>query len=135
MDIIVVVINQNIKTAEYAGAMNPLFYVQKDELVHIRGNGKPIGGGQYGTERNYTKHYIDISLPTTLYLSTDGYQDQFGGKDKRKFMTGNFKKLLHKIHTQDFKQQKLVLDANIESWREEGNEQQIDDILVIGVQL
>jgi serine phosphatase RsbU (regulator of sigma subunit) len=135
MDIAIIVINPTIKTVEYSGAMNPLYYVQKDELVQIKADGKPIGGGQYGTERDFSKHYIDTSLPATLYLSTDGFQDQFGGKDKRKFMTGNFKRLLKQIHTKSLAEQKMVLDSTIDTWMQEGNESQIDDILVIGVQV
>lgn len=135
MDIVIVVINPTIKTVEYSGAMNPLYYLQKDEFMQIKADGKPIGGGQYGTDRNYSKHYIDTSLPTTLYLSTDGYQDQFGGKDKRKFMTGNFKKILHKIHREPLSKQKMMLDSTIDAWMHEGNESQIDDILIIGVQI
>ena len=135
MDIAIIVMNPTIKTVEYSGAMNPLYYVQKDEFIQIKADGKPIGGGQYGTERDFSKHYIDTSLPATLYLSTDGYQDQFGGKDKRKFMTGNFKLLLKQIHIEPLSKQKMVLDSTIDAWMQEGNESQIDDILVIGVQV
>ncbi len=135
MDIAIIVINPTIKTVEYSGAMNPLYYVQKDEFMQIKADGKPIGGGQYGTKRDFSKHYIDASLPATLYLSTDGYQDQFGGKDKRKFMTGNFKRLLQQIYIEPLSKQKMVLDSTIEAWMKEGNENQIDDILIIGVQV
>jgi serine phosphatase RsbU (regulator of sigma subunit) len=135
MDIALLVIHPSIKIVEYAGAMNPLYYIQKDTLITLKGDNKPIGGGQYGTGRNFIKTTIDTTLPTTFYLSSDGYQDQFGGKDKRKFMAGNFKKLLHTIHHETFIQQAKILEDTIESWMYTGGEKQIDDILVIGIRL
>jgi serine phosphatase RsbU (regulator of sigma subunit) len=135
MDIALIVINPAINMVEYAGAMNPLYYIQKGELFILKGDNQPIGGGQYGTSRNFTKHTIDTSLPTTLYLSTDGYQDQFGGKEKRKFMTGNFKKLLHQVYPKNITEQKSILNNTIEAWMQEGNEHQIDDILIVGLKI
>ncbi len=131
MDISVLVIYNSERIAEYAGAMNPLYYIQEGEFNEIKGDSKPIGSNYYGKNREYTKHIIDISKLTTFYMASDGYQDQFGGKNNKKFMRKNFKTLLHQISTQTFEEQKKILSTKLNEWIEEEN--QIDDILVIGV--
>ena len=69
----------------------------------------------------------------TVYIFSDGYSDQFGGPDGKKFKYGNFKKLLLSIQDKSMMDQKQILDQTIEDWR--GNLEQVDDILVIGVRV
>jgi hypothetical protein len=121
--------------------MNPLFYVQNQELIEIKATKKPIGGGQIGeeTERVFDLHEVILNSndtqKTTLYLCSDGYQDQFGGLQGKKFMTGRFKKLLTEIEIQTMQEQVIILDTTIKNWILEGNEKQIDDILVMGLRV
>ncbi len=134
MDMALCVIDKDAKTMEFAGAKNPIVYIQDGELFHIKGDSHPIGGSQGESKRSYTKHIISIEKPTTFYLFSDGYPDQFGGTDGRKFMIKNFKELLLKIHTLPFDEQKTILHNTIEDWK--GNhEKQIDDILVMGMKV
>ncbi len=118
---------------EFAGAKNPLVYMQKGEMHEIKGNKAPIGGYLYQEELEFTKHIVDISEPTTLYMFSDGYQDQFGGKDKRKFMVTRFRKLLTQIHQQDMAEQEKILASTLDEWMVDHS--QVDDILVVGVQI
>jgi len=134
MDMSLCVIDKDKKTIEFAGAKNPLVYIQDGELFHIKGDIHPIGGSQGKSKRTFTKHTISIEKPTTIYLFSDGYSDQFGGPEKKKFMIKNFKELLLKIHTMPFDEQKNILDKTIEDWKG-GHEKQLDDILVMGMKV
>jgi hypothetical protein len=132
MDILLVSIEP--EQISFAGAMNSLFYLQKGVISEIKGDKKPIGGEQYGKVREYTKHHIPkLDSPTILYLSTDGYRDQFGGPQGKKLMKSTFVELLAKHHTHPFDTQKIILDTTIQEWMKESNESQVDDILVVGL--
>ena len=135
MDMTVVSIDKENKLMKFAGAKNPLVYIQNNELKVIKGDRVSIGGKQKEAERTFTAHQIDISQPTTFYLFSDGYQDQFGGPEGRKFMTKRFRNLLLEIHQKPMEEQKEVLDQTIQDWMKEGNEEQVDDILVVGVKV
>ncbi len=131
MDMSLCVIDKYMKTIEFAGAMNPICYIQNGELTEIKADKRAIGGE--GTDEFlFTKHTIDISIPTMLYLYTDGFQDQFGGADGRKFMVKRFRELLFEVHKKPMIEQKQILDYTIEEWKGHKNKQ-IDDILVIGL--
>ena len=135
MDMALVVMDEEKKTLEFAGAKNPIVYIQNNELKVIKGDKTPIGGGQKEAARTFTTHQIDISQPTTFYLFSDGYQDQFGGPEGRKFMIKRFRNLLLEIHQKPMEEQKEILDQTIQYWMREGNEEQVDDILVVGVRV
>ncbi len=134
MDMALCVIDNKQGVVEFAGAKNPLIYVTKDgELHKIRGDRQSIGGFQYTKQVSFKKHVIEIDSPMWFYIFSDGYQDQFGGADRRKFMTRNFYELLHSIHGLPMDEQKRVLEETIETWM--AGTSQTDDILVIGFKL
>jgi serine phosphatase RsbU (regulator of sigma subunit) len=134
MDMALCVVDKDARTIEFSGAKNPIIYIQDGELHHIKGDSHTIGGAQGEAKRTYTKHVISIEKPTSFYLFSDGYTDQFGGPDSRKFMIKNFKEMLLKIHTLPFDEQKAILDKTIENWKGT-KEKQIDDILVLGMKV
>jgi hypothetical protein len=135
MDLALVVIDRVAKQIEFAGAKNPLLYIQNNTLYEIKGNKHAIGGKQRAETLDFTKHTIDISIPTHLYLFSDGYKDQFGGKLNRKFGTKQFGDLLLQIHQKDSEAQRKILDETITEWALATHQKQIDDILVIGVKI
>lgn len=135
MDMAICVIDKQERKLEFAGAKNPLIYIQDGELFEIKGNTAPIGGkkrspGKKSTPREYTKHIIDLDRPTWFYIFTDGFQDQFGGKNSRKFMKKRFKELLLKIHERPPHVQRTMLSQTIGGWMD--GSPQIDDMLVMG---
>ncbi len=132
MDMALVVLCKKNKVIEFAGAKNPLLYIQDNELHQIKGDKFAIGGEQLEVKRNYTRHLIDVSKPTTFYIYSDGYQDQFGGQAGKKFMRKQLRELLFEIHQKPMPEQRQILDETIEHWRTQANEKQVDDILVIG---
>jgi len=119
---------------EYAGTGNPLVYFQENEMFLIKPDKIIIGGfGNYSAEQKFTLHRIPLNKPTTFYLFSDGYQDQFGGIKGKKFMIRRFRELLFNIHQKSMEEQKSILDKTIANWM--GKEKQIDDILVMGVRV
>ncbi|MDB5272629.1 MAG: Serine/threonine protein kinase [Chitinophagaceae bacterium] len=134
MDMAICSIDKEKKIIEYAGAKNPIVIIKDGVLEHIKGDKEPIGGSQGKSDRTYTKHTIAIDKPTTIYLFSDGFEDQFGGPDGKKFMIKNLKDLLLNIHHEPFDKQKGMLDKTIEDWKGT-KEKQIDDILVMGMKV
>lgn len=135
MDASILLVDQKAKTITFAGAKNPLIYIQ-DKILHtINGDKVAIGGHQKESKRAFTPHKITIDRPTSCYIFSDGYQDQFGGPDRKKLGKKMLRKLLLECHQAPCEQQKEFLDQNIQSWMKEGEEHQIDDILMIGMKL
>ena len=132
MDIVICVIDKNTQTLEFAGAKNPLVIVQNNELRHIRGDRFGINGYHLsGDKVTFTNHSFDVAQPTTIYLYSDGYQDQFGGPQGRKFLKKQLNDLLLEISTKPITQQKQILANTLDNWIQDGH--QIDDILIMGV--
>lgn len=130
MDMALCIIREKEKKIEFAGAKNPMIYIQNGEINQIKGDVHPIGGGKYSKEKPFNKHVVDITSDTMVYLFSDGYKDQFGGPDNMKFMAKKFKSLLSDIHQLSLEMQKKRLNDSLEKWM--GTGQQIDDVLVIG---
>jgi serine phosphatase RsbU (regulator of sigma subunit) len=119
------------KTIDFSGAKNPLIYIANDEVFRIRGDKESIGGGSTNTDMEFTTHSIDISGPTWLYVFSDGFIDQFGGNEGRKFMIKNFTDLLEHIHKLPACEQREILKITFNEWKRQ-EYPQIDDVLVMG---
>lgn len=132
IDISVCTYEPTQKKLSFAGAHSHLFYLHKQEIRKIKGDKMPVGGRQKEQIRLFTNHALSTQAITTCYMFSDGYQDQFGGPEKRKFMNQNLRTLLLKNSTKSFGEQKEQLRDTLENWIKEGNEKQIDDILVVG---
>ncbi|WP_051296283.1 AAA family ATPase [Eisenibacter elegans] len=136
MDLALCVLDPDTHTLQFAGAKNPLIYIQNGELIEVAGDKMPIGGRQWGKnekERRFGQHEIPLRADTDTYcyLFSDGYPDQFGGEKNMKFMKKHFKSLLLDIHQRPFEEQRIILRDTIRQWM--GDEhKQLDDILVIG---
>lgn len=135
MDMSVVVIDKDTQTLHFAGAKNSLVYFQQGDLFKIKGDKMPIGGEQREQERQFTSHQISLATSTTFYLFSDGFQDQFGGRNGKKFMVPRFRDLLQEIHQAPIDNQANLLDTALHEWTHGSGQiyKQLDDILVIGV--
>ena len=132
MDMALCVIDTKNMKLEFAGANNPLCLVRDGEMIHIKGDRQSIGGN-YDELPGFTNHEMDLQQGDVLYTFSDGYPDQFGGEDGRKFMQKKFRKLLTEIHHHPIEKQRQILEDVLVKWR--GNEEQVDDILVMGVRI
>lgn len=121
------------KTIEFSGAKNPLVYITNGELIRIRGDKESIGGGAH-FDQEFTTHTIPIDSPTWIYMFTDGYIDQFGGNDGRKFMIKNFTELLLYIHELPASEQREILKITFNEWKRD-EFTQIDDVLIVGCKI
>ncbi len=138
MDIALCTFEADTKTLTFAGAYSPLLYVQQGAIFRIKGDNAPIGGRQRENKRFFTQHSLVIDQPTTVYLFSDGYADQFGGADGRKFMAKHFRNTLLEMQHLSMSDQAEVLDQTLAAWqnyRPEYPEKQVDDILVIGFKI
>lgn len=133
MDVALCIYRKEKNTLEFSGAKNPLVYIQEDTLFQVKGDVHSIGGSEHRKDFAFKRHEITIDKPTMIYLFSDGYRDQFGGKDNTKFMSRRFNKLLLDIHTLPLNEQLQLLDTTLTDWK--GTRDQTDDILVMGIRL
>jgi len=133
MDMALCVFNFEAKKVEFAGANNPLILIRNNESVKIKGDRFPIGAFDGSKPQRFTNNELDLIEGDCFYLFSDGYADQFGGPDNKKFMFRKFDELLLEIHTQPMEEQKEALHKRLYEWM--GVNDQVDDILVIGIRL
>ncbi len=132
IDIALCIINNNKHEMQYAGAYNPLILFRENKIIEIKADKMPIGiYVLLEKPKKFTNNILQLQNNDTFYIFSDGYQDQFSEKNGRKFMKGNFKKLLFQIHNEPLIVQKQILRDRLNSYK--GNIQQTDDIVVIGV--
>ena len=128
MDIGLCVVDKKNNRLEYSGAFFPLYIIRNDKLIEIKGDKFAIGYDTLHSSYKNNVFYLEIS--DIVYLFSDGYIDQFGGSENKKFMYRRFRYLLLSIHKFPMLDQKSILEDNMKKWMA-GNEQ-VDDILVIG---
>jgi serine phosphatase RsbU (regulator of sigma subunit) len=132
MDIALCVFDLAEMKLEYSGAFNPLYLVRDGKLIETRGDKMPIGINAIA-EKSFTNHIISLEKGDMIYLFSDGYPDQFGGKDDKKFKYSNLKKLLLKNSNKSPAIQKRELERSFISWK--SDYEQVDDVLIIGIKI
>jgi serine phosphatase RsbU (regulator of sigma subunit) len=137
MDMALCVIDKDRKKINYAGAMHPLYIVTDNKVQVIKADMYSIGGRKLRSSsdnvRNFTSHTIEVTKGMSFYMFSDGYLDQFGAKEKRKFNTERFKQLLLDIQNIKMEKQKEIIQGTMQEWK--GNSRQIDDMLVVGMKV
>lgn len=120
------------RVLEYAGAFNSLYIVRDNEIQVIKGD-RIIVGPDNGLQRgDFQNQKVEIGEKDILYMFTDGYPDQFGGPEGKKFKYRRFRHLLMSIHQLPMEDQKRVLEENMNTWMGD-REDQIDDQTIIGI--
>jgi tetratricopeptide (TPR) repeat protein len=132
MDLALYILDLPNLTLEYAGANNPLYIVRNGELLETKADRMPIGIYEKSISP-FTKHIISLQKGDMIYTFSDGYHDQFGGPENKKFMSGNLKKLFSRIYNNPVGKQHDILHTTITDWMKDTY--QIDDILIIGVRV
>tara|TARA_R110002049_G_scaffold305714_2_gene503049 strand:- start:2441 stop:4228 length:1788 start_codon:yes stop_codon:yes gene_type:complete len=133
MDIACCAINYETLELEYAGAYNPLYLLRDGEIEQIKANKFPIGSFLDGRDDQFTNNRVQLRKGDVLYVFSDGYADQFGGPRSKKMMYRRFRDLLKSIYLLPMEEQREELDRFLLSWM--GEEEQVDDIIVMGVKL
>ena len=129
MDIAVCVVDFDENVLYYAGANNPLYLVRKGELMHYRADKMPAA--IHYKMQPFTLHKIDLQKGDAFYIFSDGYSDQFGGPNQKKFMSNQLKETLVAIAGEPMLKQGEKLNEIFEGWR--GESSQVDDVTLIGV--
>jgi serine phosphatase RsbU (regulator of sigma subunit) len=150
MDMGMVSINHENNIASFSGANNPVYIVSennlridnanikeydclgnKAKLYEIKPDKMPIG--IYQKMDKFTTHEFQLTAGDIIYLFSDGFADQFGGKKGKKFKYNSFKNILLENSDKPMSEQKAILQKTFKSWQE--NQEQIDDVLVIGIKI
>ena len=131
MDMSICVLHPDGKTLKYAGANNPLWIVNKDGILTFKADKQPVGC--WGVHKPFTTHTVSVEPNDLVVLFTDGYADQFGGERNKRYKTPRFKKLLLRYAHLPMNELNDVLIRSFDSWR--GDEEQLDDVCVMGIRL
>jgi len=132
MDIALCKLDPKKLEIEYAGAFNPMFHIRDEVLSEYKPNNQPIGV-YAGKKVPFTNHKIKVKKGDMIYISSDGYPDQFGGPKGKKFLKKRFSDMILKASTQPISAQEKLIETTLKDWME-GHEQ-IDDICVMGVRV
>lgn len=123
----------NIETLElkWSGANNPLWIVRKssNEVEEWKANKQPIG--KYSKYESFQTHHLQLRKGDAIYLFTDGFADQFGGIDSKKYKSKNMKELILRVKDASMEEQKRLFDQVFEDWK--GDLEQVDDVCVLGI--
>ncbi|QKG78822.1 tetratricopeptide repeat protein [Tenuifilum thalassicum] len=130
MDISLCVIDKSNQMIEWAGAYNPLYQIRNGELIEYKADKMPVAI-HLNDFKSFTNHEINYLPGDTFYMFSDGYADQFGGPEGRKFMVKRLKRTLLEIHQKPMQEQREILEKVHLDWRGVNNDQ-IDDILIVG---
>ena len=133
MDMAICIYDKTNNTLQYAGANNSLYVVRKNrhekpEIIVYRADRQPIG--IYVAEKEFKNHIHKIENNDIIYMFTDGYRDQAGGKTGRKLKSKKFREILLSVHDKTLNEQKNVLNDCFLKWK--GIYKQTDDILILG---
>ncbi len=134
MDIALCVFNTKTYLLTYSGVKTPLYIISDGVLTEYHARNLPEGCDDNG-ECRFSSDTLELSSGDTIYLGSDGFADQFGGKSHKKYQRSRFKEFLTGINNYAMPEQSDMLYEEIEHWREEKNEDQTDDILVIGIKV
>ena len=132
MDIALCSIDADHKIITYSGANNPAVYFNGDNMELILPNRLSIGGFMPGRVKEFDRRVINYQESDRLYFFTDGFQDQFGGKDDRKYSRKRLLELLQKIQNSPMKKQKEILLEQFATWKKDKS--QIDDVTIVGIE-
>jgi len=115
----------------FAGAHRPLYWSHRDRVSVINGDRKPLGGSHQELDRRYTVHRLACDVGDRIYLFSDGYVDQFGGPDGKRFMSARLQELLQQHRELPMDQQARILEHAFLDWK--GTREQVDDVCMLAL--
>lgn len=133
MDLGLVRLDHKNMKLDYAGAHNPLYIYRKKELIEVKADKYAIGSFIRGEKRKFTNHEITLEKNDVIYVFSDGFPDQFGGPEGKKYKYKPFKDFLLNICDKEMSVQKELLEREFVEWL--GDHEQIDDVIIFGVRV
>ena len=134
MDIILCTLDTGTNILKYAGVKNSLYCVSDGLLLEYEAQNTPDISA-VDCDCSFSSTTIQLKISDTLYLCSDGYSDQLGGKSHKRYQTSRLKNLLLEVRSCSMPEQSDKLFEEIEKWREENREDQTDDILILGIRI
>ena len=131
IDMALMIYDTASKKLEFSGANSPLYIIRNGEMLEYKGNNMPVAF--YEKMSDFTRYTIEMKQGDRVYMFTDGFPDQFGGPQGKKFKYRPFKDLLLEVHERPMEEQHRILSLIFDEWK--GDLSQIDDVLVIGLRL
>jgi serine phosphatase RsbU (regulator of sigma subunit) len=131
MDVALCRVDRRNNEILFAGAFRPLYWLHQGQLSVINGDRRPVGGAHLDGDRRFTCHRLAYTAGDRIYLFSDGYVDQFGGPDRKRFMTSRLHDLIAKNQHLPMKEQAVLFDRTFLDWK--GNEEQMDDVSMLGL--
>jgi serine phosphatase RsbU (regulator of sigma subunit) len=132
MDITLIVYDEKTKELSFAGAYNPLYIQRNGDIEILKADRMPVGKYLLD-DKPFTIKNTTLNSGDRLYLFTDGYKDQTGGEKNKKFSSKKFRELLLETGKFQIKEQQLIINENFDQWKLDN--EQIDDVLVVGVEV
>jgi len=138
MDIALLKINSKNNIVEFAGAHNPLLHLRNSKVTRYKGDRKAVGGKpirQRGDkkEKTFTTHKINIERNDKFFIFTDGFPDQIGGTEGRKYQAGRIQKEIEEKNNFSMTQYYDFFVNQFDDWKK--GYKQIDDVLFIGIEI
>ncbi|MBI3502430.1 MAG: tetratricopeptide repeat protein [Bacteroidetes bacterium] len=129
MDVSIICYDEEKKQIQFSGAIRPLYYFTSAGFQELKGDRNSVGaeGAAFSSQQ------ISLNGSSTFYLFSDGYVDQFGGKNGKKFMAKKFKDVLNSVQKKSMQEQEEILSKELFEWKNDRG--QVDDVLVIGIRI
>ncbi len=127
----VCIIRKNIANTHQAKSNREVFY--GNDLLELRPDKLPIGSNTDGIADTFVNHEFQLQPDDLVYIYTDGYADQFGGPKGKKFKYNQLKDVLVSLADVPVESHSAILEKNLKDWQ--GSQEQVDDVLVIGVRI
>lgn len=131
MDMALCTLHPDKNLLQFSGAYRPLYLIREGELIQYRGDKFSVGG--HSAKKKFNNHEIPLKKGDTFYIFSDGLPDQFGGEKGKKFMVKRFKQTLLDMQHMSMEKQHDHLKKTLDDWK--GDEEQVDDIIVIGIRV
>ncbi len=134
MDLVLCVVDEQLQEISFTGANNSLYLSSQKQIVEeIHLSRVAIGGTLQEVKKHFETQKIKYFSGQRIYLSSDGFYSQFGGIKGKKFMKSHFTDTLTSLQSNSIEKQKQLLMEAFLEWK--GNNQQVDDVLVVGIEL
>ena len=134
MDIVLCTLDLRTNALSYSGVKNSLYRISKGELIDYPAQNSTNDNCEDG-DCQFISTEIQLEISDTIYLCSDGFSDQFGGKKHKRYQSARLKSYLHSLLDCSMSEQSDRLYQEMEHWRDENNEDQTDDILIIGIRI
>lgn len=132
MDIAFCKIDKDRNEIVFSGANSEVYFIHENKLTELKGNHRAIGqDGEIIT--HFSRIKIKYKPGDVIYMFSNGFADQFGGPENKRFRTTRLKNLLVNLHDLPIEEQKKQIIEAFENWK--GKAEQIDDVLILGIRL